>query len=139
AAPTAQARLQRPVNRRYGFESYQPLPNGHVGSGGFSDRGGDGEWTADARPHEAVQTLLERYLRDELGVTAPITHRWAASVGYSRGVLPVFARLRGGVVAIGGYSGTGNVVGAVLAREAVAAAVGDDEGLSGLFDLVELG
>lgn len=138
-APTGEVRLPRPVYRRYGFEYYQQLPNGRLVFGGFRDRGGDGEWTADARPHEAVQTLLERYLRDELGVTAPITHRWAASVGYSRGVLPVFARLRGGVVAIGGYSGTGNVVGAVLAREAVAAAVGDDEGLSGLFDLVELG
>src|SRR5690554_925230 len=95
-APTGEVRLPRPVYRRYGFEYYQQLPNGRLVFGGFRDRGGDGEWTADARPHEAVQTLLERYLRDELGVTAPITHRWAASVGYSRGVLPVFARLRGG-------------------------------------------
>jgi gamma-glutamylputrescine oxidase len=60
-------------------------------------------------------------------------------VGYSSGVLPVFARVRGGVVAIGGYSGTGNVVGSALAREAVAVAVGDEAGLTGLFDLVDVG
>jgi hypothetical protein len=54
-------------------------------------------------------------------------------------VLPVFAKLRGGVVAVGGYSGTGNVVGSLLGREAVAAAVGDESGLSGLFGLAEIG
>ena len=70
---------------------------------------------------------------------APVTHRWAARVGFSRGVLPVFARLRGGVVAVGGYSGTGNVVGSLLGREAVSACLGDAGGLSGLFDLDLLG
>jgi len=138
-APTDEVRLPRPVYRRYGYEYYQQLPDGRIALGGFRDRGGDAEWTLDAEPTPQVQGLLERFLREELGVSAPITYRWAASVGYANGVLPVFARLRGGVVAIGGYSGTGNVVGSLLAREAVAAAVGDASGLSGLFDLVELG
>src|SRR5690606_21032967 len=132
-------RLPRPVYRRYGYEYYQQLPDGRIALGGFRDRGGEAEWTHDARPDTTVQGLLEGFLREGLGVKAPVTHRWAARVGYSRGVLPVFARLRGGVVAVGGYNGTGNVVGALLAREAVAAAVGDDAGLTGLFDLVELG
>ena len=138
-APTDELRLPRPVYRRYGYEYYQQLPDGRIALGGFRDRGGEAEWTHDARPDTTVQGLLEGFLREGLGVKAPVTHRWAARVGYSRGVLPVFARLRGGVVAVGGYNGTGNVVGALLAREAVAAAVGDDAGLTGLFDLVELG
>lgn len=138
-APTDELRLPRPVYRRYGFEYYQQLPNGRIALGGFRDQGGEGEWTDDARPAAPVQELLERFLREELGVRAPITHRWAARVGYSSGVLPVFARVRGGVVAIGGYSGTGNVVGSALAREAVAVAVGDEAGLTGLFDLVDVG
>lgn len=138
-APTDELRLPRPVYRRYGYEYYQQLPNGRIALGGFRDQGGEGEWTDDARPAAPVQELLERFLREELGVRAPITHRWAARVGYSSGVLPVFARVRGSVVAIGGYSGTGNVVGSALAREAVAAAVGDEAGLTGLFDLVDVG
>lgn len=134
-APTREAVLPRPVYRRYGYEYYQQLPDGRLAIGGFRDMAGDGEWTHDARPHSAVQDRLTAFVRDVLGVTAPITHRWAALVGYARGVLPAFARLRGGVIAIGGYSGTGNVVGSILGREAVAAALGDAEGLSGLFDL----
>lgn len=138
-APTDEVRLPRPVYRRYGFEYYQQLPDGRIALGGYRDRGGEGEWTHDARPDAAVQDLLETFLREDLGVRAPVTHRWAARVGFSRGVLPVFAKLRGGVVAVGGYSGTGNVVGSLLGREAVAAAVGDESGLSGLFGLAEIG
>ncbi len=138
-APTREVELPRAVYRRYGYEYYQQLPDGRIAFGGYRDAAGEREWTRDARPSAEVQGLLEAYLREELGVSAPVTHRWAALVGYSLGVLPVFARVRAGVVVVGGYSGTGNVVGSVLGREAVAASVGDERGLSGLFDLVDLG
>ncbi len=137
-APTDEVALPRPVYRRYGYEYYQQLPSGRITVGGFRDRAGDGEWTLDASPHAAVQDRLDAYLREVIGVSAPVTHRWAARVGFTRGVLPVFARVRGGVVAIGGYNGTGNVVGSILGREAAAAAVGDAAALSGLFDVTEL-
>lgn len=137
-APTDEVELPRPVYRRYGYEYYQQLPSGRIALGGFRDRAGEREWTHDASPHEAVQERLDAYLREVIGVSAPVTHRWAARVGFVRGVLPVFAHVRGGVVAIGGYNGTGNVVGSILGREAVAAAVGDTGALSGLFDLTEL-
>lgn len=137
-APTREVELPRPVYRRYGYEYYQQLPTGRIAIGGFRDVAGDGEWTHAASPHPNVQDRLTSFVRDVLGVRVPITHRWAARVGYSRGVLPVFARLRDGVIAIGGYSGTGNVVGAILGREAVAAALHDASGVSGLFDLTDL-
>ncbi|MBV9773967.1 MAG: FAD-binding oxidoreductase, partial [Gemmatimonadetes bacterium] len=53
-----------------------------------------------------------------IGVRAPITHRWAASVGYTADGLPVLEEVRPGVWAIGGYSGTGNVIGAICGRAA---------------------
>lgn len=81
---------------------------------------------SSAAPTPEVQALLEGYLRDGIGVRAPITHRWAATVGYTSGVLPLARRLRGNVWAIGGYNGTGNVVGAVLGRAAARKAVGAD-------------
>ena len=61
------------------------------------------------RAHDEVQRALERRLRDTLGVHAPITHRWAATVGYTDSGLPVVGEVRPGVWAIGGYCGTGNV------------------------------
>lgn len=117
-APTDEVSLPRPVYRRYGFEYYQQTRSGRVALGGFRDEAGDEEWTHEATPTASVQDRLERYLREVLGVRAQITHRWAASVGYSRTLLPLCAELRGRVWAVGGYSGTGNVVGALLGRAA---------------------
>jgi gamma-glutamylputrescine oxidase len=49
-----------------------------------------------------------------------VTHRWAASVGYTTDDRPLCTIVDDGVVAIGGYCGTGNLVGPVIARAAVA-------------------
>jgi glycine/D-amino acid oxidase-like deaminating enzyme len=130
-APVDAPRLPRPVYRRYGFEYYQRTADGRVALGGFRDQAGAAEWTTDARPSGDVQDRLERFLRQELGVSAPITHRWAASVGFrpsgaGTDLLPLAARPRDGLWAIGGYNGTGNLVGAELGRAAAAAATGAD-------------
>lgn len=117
-APIDELRAPRPVYLRYGYEYYQQLPDGRLALGGFRDRGGLAEWTEDTRPEAAVQARLEHFLRIHLGLRAPVTHRWAASVGYTRGILPLFAKVRAGVWAAGGYNGTGNVIGAILGRAA---------------------
>ncbi len=110
--------LPRPVYARYGFEYWQQLPDGRVAMGGFRDRGGPHEWTLDNSPGGEVQSQLDAYLL-QLGISAPVTHRWAATVGYTaKRLLPVNREVRPGVNAIGGYNGTGNLVGAVVAREA---------------------
>ncbi len=123
-APTTEVSLPLPVYRRYGYEYFQQLPDGRVALGGFRDHGGEAEWTDAAEPSALVQGLLEAYLRDGLGVGAPITHRWAATVGYTDTLLPVAREAREGLWAIGGYSGTGNVVGAVLGRAVARRALG---------------
>jgi len=123
-ASTDDLAVPRPVYRRYGFEYYQRTPAGRIALGGFRDQGGEAEWTRDATPTPAVQERLEAFLREGLGVRAPITHRWAASVGYRPGLLPLAREVRPRVWAIGGYNGTGNLVGAVLGRAAAHVAAG---------------
>lgn len=114
---------------RYGYEYYQRTPDGRVALGGFRDKAGDAEWSAVAEPTEGVQGRLERFLRERIGVRAEITHRWAASVGYTNGVLPLARRVRPDLWAVGGYNGTGNLVGAVAGRAAARSATGrPDEG-----------
>ena len=49
-----------------------------------------------------------------------VTHRWAASVGFTDDGRPLCVEVDDGVMAVGGYSGTGNLVGPVAARAAVA-------------------
>ncbi|HUQ45637.1 MAG TPA: FAD-binding oxidoreductase [Gemmatimonadaceae bacterium] len=114
--PTTEISLSRPVYARWGYDYWQQRPDGTVAMGGARDLAGESEWTTNATPTPRVQELLERRLRETLGVHAPISHRWAASVGYTPDGLPVVAEVRPGVWAVGGYSGTGNVIGALLGR-----------------------
>lgn len=123
-APTFPVRWPRPCYARYGYDYWQQLPDGRVLLGGYRDHHVHDEWTDADVPTEALQSLLERHVRTQLGVTTEITHRWAASVSYTENELPIFEEPRPGVWAIGAYSGTGNVVGAVCGRAAAQAAVG---------------
>jgi glycine/D-amino acid oxidase-like deaminating enzyme len=114
--PTTEIRLTRPVYARWGYDYWQQRPDGAIALGGARDVAGESEWTCNATPTPLVQEALERRLREGLGVQAPISHRWAASVGFTTNGLPVVAEVRAGVWAVGGYSGTGNVIGALLGR-----------------------
>lgn len=123
-APTDEVAVPRPVYARWGFDYWQQLPDRSLAVGGFRDRNEAEEWTTVAEPSEPVQGHIERFVREGLGVRAPITHRWAALVGYTDDELPVLAEVRPGVWVAGGYSGTGNVVGAMCARAAARKASG---------------
>jgi gamma-glutamylputrescine oxidase len=114
--PTSEIRIPRPVYARYGFDYWQQLADGRIALGGFRDTEEDAEWTESTTPSASIQARLERQLRDRLHVRARITHRWAASVGFSDDGLPVLEEVRPGVWAAGGYSGTGNVIGALSGR-----------------------
>lgn len=125
-APLPEQRWTRPVYHRDGYEYWQQLPDGRLALGGFRDLGGAEEKTRSTDPSPRVQDALDRFLRGHLQVDEPVTHRWAASVGYTADDLPFLGEVRPGVWAAGGYCGTGNVVGALCARQAACAALGVD-------------
>ncbi len=131
-APAPEVRFTRPIYWRYGYEYWQQLTDGRIALGGFRDSGGEGEWTIDATPTPEVQEQIEQFLREHLKVKAAVTHRWAATVGYSSDGLPVVEEARPGVWGVGAYSGTGNLVGPLCARTAVALAFGDRTPLADL-------
>jgi gamma-glutamylputrescine oxidase len=122
-APTTEKIVPCPMYYREGYEYWQQTVDGRIAIGGFRDKAGDAEWSHVAVPTEPVQAMLESFLRTQLGVTAPITHRWAACAAYSDTGLPVLQQMRDGVFAIGAYSGTGNVIGALCGRAIVALAL----------------
>ena len=125
-APDPSVRVPRPVYLRGGYEYWQQRPDGRLAVGGFRDVGGPVEETLDGEPAEPVQSALEHLLRTRIGSAAEITHRWAASVGYTSNGLPFLGEVRDRVWAAGGYCGTGNVVGALCGRAAAARAVGGE-------------
>jgi glycine/D-amino acid oxidase-like deaminating enzyme len=126
-APTREVQVPCPVYARYGFDYWQQLPDGRLSLGGCRDLDMEAEWGHDATPTPTIQAALDRVLRERVGVReTPVTHRWAAVVGYTEDGLPVFGEARPGVWATGAYSGTGNVVGALCGRAAARRAVGLD-------------
>lgn len=116
--PQLPIKFPRPVSMRYGFDYWQQLEDGTVLLGGGRDKFEASEWTTDDAPEAKLQEYLEKRLREKLGVTASITHRWAASVAFTDSGLPIARELGGGVFVVGAYSGTGNLVGAVCGRGA---------------------
>jgi glycine/D-amino acid oxidase-like deaminating enzyme len=123
-APVEDAgRLPCPVYGRWGYDYAQQLPDGRLFVGGGRDRFVDEEWTIDDEPSEPVQAYIETVAERMAGRPVDVVDRWAASVGFTQDGRPLCTLLADGVVAIGGYNGTGNLVGPVAARAAVALAV----------------
>ena len=122
--PAPEVNFSRAVYRRYGFEYWQQLPDRSLVFGGFRDQSMEEEWTESEETTAVMQARLVRFVREKLGVKAPVTHRWAASVGYTLDALPVLDEVRPRVWAFGGYNGTGNIVGALCGRAAARLATG---------------
>lgn len=127
--------IPQPMYARWGYDYWKQTADKRVVIGGVRDSGGEGEWTDSVRPTAAIQSQLELILRTGLGVHAPITHRWSGSIAFTDDKLPIFAEVRDRVWAVGAYSGTGNVLGAVCGRAAAQKAVGATCLLDGIVDV----
>ncbi len=134
-APAEPGLVPRPIYARYGYEYAQQLPTGEVVLGGFSDLDGPASWTAEPTLSDPVQRRLDAYLREELGVEAPVTHRWSGVVGFAEDPMPRCGPVPGSdgrLLALGGYNGTGNIQAFVAARivaELIATGESSDAGL----------
>ena len=117
-APETKIKMQYAVYVRQGWDYWQQLPDGRIAIGGGRDLALEQEATDVVEPTQIMRDYLEHKLED-LGVTAPIEHHWAAIVSYTNTGLPMVKEVQPGVWAVGAYCGTGNVVGALLARSAV--------------------
>ncbi len=115
--------LDCPVYCRWGYDYAQQLPDGRLFAGGGRDLFADDEWTTDTSPTDQVQDYVGTVARRIAGRDPHITHRWAASVGFTPDACPLCTPVFDGVLAVGGYCGTGNLVGPVAARAAVELAV----------------
>jgi gamma-glutamylputrescine oxidase len=107
------------VYSRWGYEYFQQRPDGRVLAGGFGDLDGEASYTDRPEGDPRIWERIERYLREDIGVHAPVTHRWTGTVGYSEERRPLVGPVPGrpGLWVAGGYSGTGNVPGFLAGQE----------------------
>ena len=111
--------LESMVYARWGLEYLQQRPDGRILAGGFSDVDGESSYTDSDSGSPLIWERVEAYLREDLGVDAEVSHRWAGVVGYSDDSLPYVGEVpgRGGLFVSGGYSGVGNVPGFMCGRD----------------------
>lgn len=118
--PVSPGRLACPVYGRWGYDYAQQDAAGRLYVGGGRDTDTEREWTTDTTPTERVQDWISRIAVRFAGQPVTVSHRWAASAGYTTDGRPIVSEVRPGVVACGAYNGTGNLIGPIAARAAVA-------------------
>ncbi|HEV3376991.1 MAG TPA: FAD-dependent oxidoreductase [Thermoleophilaceae bacterium] len=117
--PLAERIVDQLVYARWGYEYFQQRPDGRILAGGFGDLDGDASYTGSGQGDPRIWDRIERYLREDIGVQAQITHRWTGTVGYTEDRRPVVGRVAGrpNLWVAGGYSGTGNIPGFLAGQE----------------------
>ncbi len=119
-APVRPGRLACPVYGRWGYDYAQQDELDRLYVGGGRDTDVENEWTTDTEPTPIVQGWIERLAARFAGTPVTVTHRWAASAGYTEDGKPVVSEVRPRVVACGAYNGTGNLIGPIAAKAALA-------------------
>ena len=134
-APLPDRMLDGVVYSCWGYEYFQQLPDRRFALGGFSDVDGEQSYTTTEDGNPAIWERLADYVHGELGVNGvPVTHRWVGVVGYGVDGRPYVGPVPGrdGLHVLGGYSGTGNLVGYVAGgavAERIATGHSEDVGL----------
>ncbi|HEX6547915.1 MAG TPA: FAD-dependent oxidoreductase [Candidatus Dormibacteraeota bacterium] len=107
-APTLRRALDRPTYADRGYQYWRQLDSGEVLAGGYRDRAAEEEIGYSLEPSQAIQAHLDAHVA-ALGVAAPVTHRWAGTMGFTPDGLPLVGELPGlpGVFVCGGYTGHG--------------------------------
>ncbi len=135
-APDHSVHFSRPVYYNYGFDYWQQRRDASITIGGARDQHADAEWGHAAYPTHTVQQAIEHRLRTTVGSNAQILHRWGASVAYRQDdIRPFVGQVLSNVWACGGYSGTGNIIGTLCARDiATAIVTGNQHAIAGWND-----
>lgn len=92
-APEGKAVAGMPTYSHFGYRYWRQLPGGEVLLGGWRDTSLNTELTYEAEPTPGIQEKLDGGLA-MLGVSAPVTHRWAGTMGFTPDGLPLAGPLK---------------------------------------------
>lgn len=114
-APFATRVADRPTYADRGYQYWRQLKSGEVLVGGYRDRAVSEEVGFELLTTPTIQRHLEGHLAG-LGVTAPVTHRWAGTMGFTPDALPLVGKLRRGLWICAGFTGHGMAFAHLCAR-----------------------
>lgn len=106
-APEPRRVAERPVYSDHGYRYWRQLPGGEVLCGGWRNLAFEEETGYSLATSPRLQEAIEGHVRGELAVTAPVTHRWAGTMGFTPDGLPLVGEFRPGVHLLAGFNGHG--------------------------------
>ena len=125
--------IPRPAYAHRGYRYWRQTSDGRVLVGGWRDTAVETEVGEEERTTDTIQKQLERFL-NERGIHAPITHRWAGTMGFSHDALPYVGRVAPGVFVCGGFTGHGMAFGPASAELVASLVRGGTHAEAELFD-----
>jgi len=131
-APTAQV-FARPAYAKRGYQYWRQRVDGRVLVGGWRDMAVDEEVGEEERTTTGVQSHLEAFLHEH-GIDAPITHRWAGTMGFSHDALPYVGHTGPRLFVCGGFTGHGMAFGPASAEIVASLIRGGSHPDADLFD-----
>ena len=125
-----------PHYSRGGYDYWHQPPDRRLVLGGRRDTELDAEFTAEEATTPQIQSALESFARELVGLEPAVEARWAGIWGRTRDEYPVVGPLPGQdrVWVATGYSGHGNVLGFACGDLVGGALLGDPQPELGLFD-----
>ena len=117
-APTRPV-FARPAYARRGYQYWRQTADGRVVVGGWRDTAVEREVGEDETPSAEIQGHLDAFLREH-GIAAPVTHRWAGTMGFSHDALPYVGHIGARLFVCGGFTGHGMAFGPASAEMAAA-------------------
>ncbi len=115
ATAPAPPTFARPAYANRGYQYWRQTAEGRVVVGGWRDTASEHELGEDERPTPEIQAHLDAFLRAH-GITAPVTHRWAGTMGFSHDALPYVGRVGDRLFVCGGFTGHGMAFGPACAE-----------------------
>ncbi len=94
SAPDAARLSDLPTYSHFGYRYWRQLTTGEVLVGGWRDTAYEVEVGYDERPTAGIQAHLEAQLKS-MGAEAPVTHRWAGTMGFTESGLPLVGPVEG--------------------------------------------
>jgi gamma-glutamylputrescine oxidase len=115
ATAPAPPMFARPAYAKRGYRYWRQTADGRVVVGGWRDTAAEREVGEDETPTPEIQAHLDAFLKEH-GITAPVTHRWAGTMGFSHDALPYVGRAGDRLFVCGGFTGHGMSFGAACAE-----------------------
>jgi gamma-glutamylputrescine oxidase len=107
-APAGARVCDAPTYSHHGYRYWRQLPGGEVLIGGWRDTSMETEVGYETKPTPQIQAHFDGQAR-RLGVDAPVTHRWAGTMGFTESGLPMVGPVEGmpNVYVCAGFNGHG--------------------------------